>query len=84
MTDVIDIATVPGIAAIVWAIVELFAAPVSRAWKPPLVGVLAISWAMAAHISLAAFSDPLTAIAAGVAAGSMAITAAALRTNYRV
>lgn len=82
MDNLIEIGTVPGIAAIVYALIELYGAGLSKAWKPPVAGTLAIVWALAAFLLLGAFPNALVAVAAGVFAGSLAISGAALRTNY--
>jgi len=81
--NLIEIGTVPGIAALVWGCVELFAKPLSARWKPPLAGALGIAWATAAHIVTGAFIDPLTAIAAGVVAGGLAAGIDSFRKTYQ-
>ena len=81
-TGAIEIATVPGIAAIVYGLIELYGRALTKAQKPPVAGTLAIAWALAAWLLLGVFPDPLTAIASGIFAGGLAIAGAALRTNY--
>ena len=65
-TGAIEIATVPGIAAIVYGLIELYGRALTKAQKPPVAGTLAIAWALAAWLLLGVFPDPLTAIASGI------------------
>lgn len=82
MENLIEIGSVPGIAAIVYAMIELWGQNLAKTWKPPVAGVLAVLWALAAFVLVDAFPNALAAIAAGVFAGSMAISGAALVKNY--
>jgi len=82
MENLIEIGTVPGIAVVVWTLVELFAKPLASRWKPPLAGVLGIAIAVLAHLYAGAFADPLTAAVAGVMAAGAAAGIDSFRQTY--
>lgn len=78
-----EILSVPGIAGVVWGMIELFAKSVPASWKPPLAGVLGAAWALAGFVTVpGAYDNGMVAIAAGLTAGGLAVGIDATRRNY--
>lgn len=81
--DVVDVASAPAIAAIVWGLIQAFGGQVPAQWKPPAAAILGIGWALLAFGFMQAYPNPLIAVSVGLTAGMAASGIESYRATYK-